>query len=202
MAHQVFARQIEKFWIFPFGLRAPLLETGAVDDIGAHDAIVESKDHLVVHQHIAAAGLVLQRFDLLYQPAVVIEEGRARIELPRNQCVTDENFSCLLGIDRSVVNPPPRHQRQSVKRHALVRRYHGTLALPVRVKVVLFYDISGGCLDPLGLDPRDRARKKPRRFHELGSNYPARLLLSKARAGKYRKAHAARSKVLAGFLAL
>src|SRR5688572_30921397 len=44
-----------------------------------------SVDRLVVHQHVAAPGLVLERLDLLDQALVVSEERRAGFELSRHQ---------------------------------------------------------------------------------------------------------------------
>ncbi len=106
------------------------------------------------------------------------------------------------GFDRPVVHAPPRHQREPVQRHALVRRHHGAVLLPVRVEVVALHEIAGDGLHPFGLYARGAARVEPRRLHQLRREHPARLLLAQPGAREDRELDAARAEILAGFLAL
>ena len=83
---------------------APVLECRAVVDTFRDAAVVERENQLVVHQHIGAARLVLQRLDVGNQFLVVREERRLGIEFAADQRLADEHLARFGRIHRPVMH--------------------------------------------------------------------------------------------------
>ena len=183
--------------VLPLGLRAPRVETGAVADARRDEAVVERVDQLVVHQHVGAARLVLERLDLAHQASVVREERRAGFPVALDERLADEDLPRLDRVDRPVLDTPVDVDWKAVERRALLRHHGGLLLLPVRLALRALQQMCAEPFQPFGLDPGDRAGEKARRFGQLGSDDPARRLLGERRSGVNPELDAPRTQVVA-----
>jgi len=73
----------------------PFLEVHAVVDARRDARVVEGEQGVFVDQHILAARLVFEFFDLGDQLAVVFEERRTGQKFARRQRAADKYLACL-----------------------------------------------------------------------------------------------------------
>ena len=197
LADDVLARQEQGPRIRRFGLAPPLLERGAVVDAGGNARVEHAEDALLVQPHPGLAGLVLERFDLLDQRAVVRVPFGLGVVLARHQRAADEELARELGVDRPVVDLAPRHQGDAVETHALEGDDARAVLLPVRLEIHARQQVPAGRLDPLRPHFGDGAREQPPGVRQFGGDDPLRPLLRQCRTGMDRQLDAARALVVA-----
>ncbi len=163
VAHQVVFFQVEQFRVGTLRLLAPRFEGRAIVDVMPGEltgdaAVVERKDQFVVHQHIGAARLVLQRFDVGDQFPVVREERRARLELAADQCLAYEYLARFRRIHRPVMHALLGVEQQAMQSAAFIGHDLRGLLLPMRLVIMPLDQVRAGFLQPPRLDARHVAR--------------------------------------------
>ena len=158
--------------------------------------VVESKDQLLIHQHIRPARLVLEMLDLAHQPMVMTEKRRTRLPLASHQRLPNEDLARGGRVHRPVVHPPPGIDRQAVERGTLQRHHLGALLFPMRLGLAASQQMRTERLQPLRLDAGNTARIQARGLHQLGRHDPAPGFFLHARSGVNPEADAARTQVM------
>src|SRR5579872_11579 len=83
---------------------------------------------------------------------------------PRQQRFADENLPGLERSDDSVVDSPPRGQRQSIQGNGLECSNSAALFHPMRLAVCALQQVRARSLDPSRIDRRHHSRVEPRRL--------------------------------------
>ncbi len=117
------------------GFLPPAVEMARRDHIVADALVVKLKQRLVVHQNVAAAGLVLKLFHLGAQLQVFTEERMARLPVAFHQRMADKQLATQRRIDLAVVNLTRGHHRQAIDGDFFRRHHRALPALPVRLAV-------------------------------------------------------------------
>ena len=168
----------------------------AVHGIG--DAIgVEAKDHLLVDEDVAPARAGLELAQLVDQFAVVAPERRPGLHVALGQAEAQEQLARRDRVDRAVVDPTSRHDRQPVQRHLFVRGDLAAFALPARRRIAVLDQVARQRFDPAGLDRGDLACVEACRLDQFGSDEPLRLLRIHGRAREHEETAVACAEVLA-----
>src|SRR2546430_16071546 len=142
------------------------------------------------------ARLVLELLDFLNEPAIVQEEGRARVVVALDQRMADEYFPRFDRVHGPVVHAPLRVQREPVERSALERGNARGLLLPVRRVLMPPDEMGTDSLEPFGLDGGDAARVQARSLGQLRRHDPAPGLPSHTRAGMNPEPDAAGAQII------
>ena len=202
--HQIFAREVEHVPILFFRLQAPAFEGRQRMNVCGQAFRVERRDRLVVDQDVLAPGLVFEFGDVGHQLPVVGKKRPLRGQRAGYERLANEHVARRRWIDGAKGNRPPRHQRQSVQRHALGCDHLAAPFLPMRFEMIAGHPLARDLLDPLGLDPGRATRKEPRRFREFGGKDPlvcqtlrgARALPRQSGTGMQVERKAARAEVM------
>ena len=161
----------------------PALKAVAAAHVGGQLLVVVGVDQFVVHQHVLAARLVLQLFDLAHHLLVGCKERQWRFPLAVYQCPADKDFARAGHVDPAVVGAPPVVDDDSIQCGTLQRHHLGGLLLPMRVQQLLFEQMPTDLLQPLRLDAGNAPTKQARGLHQLGRHNPAPGLLGQVRTG-------------------
>ena len=227
MAHQLLARQQQQARLAFHLVAVPTFQRVTAAHIRRQPRVVERVDQLVVDEHVLAARLVLELFDLRDQLAVRGDERQLRLPAaagpPQGGCtpsggrrrrrlggrrrsgdqrLADEDLARRCGIDIAEVHASVAVDHDAVERRPLERNHLGGLLLPVRLEQLGLDHVAGDLRQPLRLDRRDAAAEQPRRFDQLGRDDPAPRLLREVRARVLVEADAARAEVPVFVLAL
>src|SRR6185437_3718728 len=165
---------------------------------------VESDLTLLADQDIASADLGLQPLDVLAQPLVGVEKlptdgdpARRNLGTGTDQGLTDKNFACLPGRDRSVVDTPSRGEREPIERHGFIRRHEPAIRHPVRLAEGALREVRTRALDPRWVDRGHHPRVEARGFDETPGDDPLGWPGGERRAGGDHEAHTPRAVVFA-----
>ena len=166
------------------GLLPPAVEVAGGDDIVADALVVKLKQRLIVHQNVAAAGLVLKLLHFRAQLQVFAEEGVARLPVALHQRVSDKQLAAERRVNLAVVDLPRGNHRQAVNGHLLGRHHRALRALPVRFAVRAFQQVLRHRLHPFRIDARGNAPPQAAGFHQLRDHGPFRRLFEQAGTGE------------------
>ncbi|MQM36936.1 hypothetical protein KBTX_00925 [wastewater metagenome] len=150
----------------------PALEARAVHHLRRQALIVEGAEHRFVDEHVAAAGLRLQRLHSLDHLAVVGQARGMAVEAAADQGLVDEHPPRGGGVHAGEVDLAAAGKRQAVEGDILVARHPPAALLPEGLVVLAADEVRGDGLDPLRTHLRDGAREHPRRLHQLGGDDP------------------------------
>ena len=198
VAHQRLPRHEQQPRILLLGALAPALERRRRMDFGRHALGVEREQRFVVHQHVLATRLVLERCDVGDEFAVVREEWRLRIEVACDQCLAQEHFACRRRLGPSERHAAARDQGKAIQRDALESDDLAARAVPTRIEKRALDPIAGNGLDPFWLDPRGAAGVQPRRLGQLRRKHPFRAFFREPRPGMKVELEASRAEIRIG----
>ena len=196
VAHQFFAGQQQELRVFLGLFAVPILKTVAAANVLRQLLVVEGEDEFIVDQHILAARLVLQVFDLLDQLLVGLQKRQWRVPLALHQRLANENFARRHPIDAAIVDLAATVNDDAVKRGALERRDFGGLLFPMRIKQLFFQQMARHLFQPLRLDGGNAPAKQARGFDQFGGDDPAPGLFDEVRARMRVELDAPRTQVL------
>ena len=197
--HELVARKVQQPGIRMLGLLPPLLEPGQIDDVLRNLGVVKGEDERFIHQHVGAARLVLEAFDLGDQAPILLEEGHAARrplgDLSRHQAFADQQFATQGRIDVGIARRPSSVQHQPVQGATFPGTHRAGGLRPVRFGHLPPEQVSPDLLQPFGFDPRDTASEKPRGFHEFSTDQPFARLLRKRGARMRPEPDSARTEI-------
>ncbi len=191
VAHQLFAGQQQQARLLGALMPVPVFKQAAAAHFGGDLLVIKSVDQLVVDQHILAARLVLQLFDLGDHLVVGGQERQLGLPLVAHQGFADEDDACAVQVDPAVGRAPPAVDHQAVKRGALKRHHFGGFLFPVRVEHLFAQQVRANLFKPLRLNRRNAPAKQARGFDQFGHHDPAARLFAQVRAGVFVKLDAA-----------
>ncbi len=197
--HQIVFLQVQQLGIIALSLFTPMLKTRTVVYVSCDPCIVESKDQLVVHQHIRAARLVFQGFDIGNQFLIVRKERRARVELATHQCLSNKYLTRFRDIHRPVMHALLGVEQQTMQGTTFIGRNLRGLLLPMRIKVVAFDQMCAHLFQPFRLDACQSACVQTVRLHQLARHHPLSALLGQHRVRRDDELDAARPHILIAF---
>ena len=202
VSHQLVAGELEQLGVGAARVLVPALKARAAAHILRHLLVVEGVDQLVIHQHVLAAGFVLQLFHLGDQLLVGGQKRQAGFPLALHQRLAQKDVARTVGVHLAKVHPAVVVDDDAVQRGALQRSDLGGLFLPVRVQHLLLEQVAANLLYPLRLNRGNAPAKQARGLHQFGRHDPAARLLVQVRAGVLVKLDAARAQVPVVLVAL
>ena len=206
MAHQVFALQVEQFRLLTFSLAPPLLEISAVADVLRDQAVVKGDNQFVINEHIGAARLVFEGFDVEHQLVVVFVKRPATGvflgDFTTYQPLPDEQITRFRRVHRPVVHPFFRVDDDAVERRTLEGHGLHRLLFPMRIKVTATDQVSAHLLQPLRFNAGDTTGVKFCRLGDFRCGNPFPGLFVERRTGVNQKLHSPCAQVMPGIFRL
>ena len=178
------------------GLLPPAVEVAGGNHIVADALVVKLEQRFIVHQNVAAAGLVLKFLHFRAQLQVFAEEGVARLPVTLHQRVTDKQLAAERRIDLAVVDLARGDHRQAVNGHFFGRHHRALRALPVRFTVRALEQMLRHRLHPFRIDTGGNASPQAAGFHQFRDHGPLRRLLEQARTREDGETGVARAGIL------
>ena len=178
------------------GLLPPAVEVAGGNHIVADALVVKLEQRFIVHQNVAAAGLVLKFLHFRAQLQVFAEEGVARLPVTLHQRVTDKQLAAERRIDLAVVDLARGDHRQAVNGHFFGRHHRALRPLPVRLAVRALKQMLRHRLHPFRIDTGGNASPQAAGFHQFRDHGPLRRLLEQARTREDGETGVARAGIL------
>ena len=174
----------------------PRIELAARDDVTGDPLIVMVVQRLVVRHESALPRTILQLLGLGHHGVVVPQEVMTSTPVTFDQGRSDEDLSCRLGVDASVVDASVRPQRNTVQGGAFVGHDRGARGGPVWLGEGTLEQVRAHLLHPLRTNCRHIARPQSGGLHQLDCHDEFWRMLGQNRSGIDGEIGASRAQVL------
>ena len=180
--------------LLALGMLAPALKTRTAVDARGQARIVKAVQRfLVLGQITAGTGFQLGQFS--QQLPVVGKEGRPAVKLARDQRLTNENLPRQYRVERPIVDPARRNDRQAVQGDPLGSRDLCAALFPMRLGITALEQMPSQTFYPFRFDAGHAARIQAGGFDQFRRHHPARALFEQPGTGKQKKMAPVRTQI-------
>jgi len=158
----------------------PAVKGRGLVNLGRQAGVIKRVKGFFIRQDVTAPGLGLQFVELFQQLRIGRQALGPRLNFATHQPFTNKQLTRQHRVNRSVMHGTAPDHNQAEQGDLLVGHHLPALLLPMGLEVVLFHQVPGQRLDPVGLDLGHHTRIQLGGFYQFGGHQPLRTLFAQA----------------------